>query len=80
MHKSTNPFSAIALDQAHEQENAVVKGEKGAVGLAGNPAALRRWMIAGPEVARVIKEFETSTSSLATKNEKKGRQHEQYPA
>ena len=30
----------------------------GAVGLTDNPSALRRWMVAGPEVARVIGEFE----------------------
>lgn len=37
-------FSAIAIDQAHEQNNAVVKGDRGggvgrgAVGLTENPA------------------------------------------
>ena len=41
-------FSAIPIDQAHDG---------GAVGLTDNPSALRRWMIAGPEVARVIEEF-----------------------
>ncbi len=50
----------MATDQAHEQNNACVKGDGGAVGLTENPAALRRWMIAGPEVVRVISEFESS--------------------
>ena len=54
---STKVFSAIPIDQAHEQNNACVKGDGGAVGLTDNPSALRRWMIAGPEVARVIEEF-----------------------
>ena len=31
--KTTNNFSAIPFDQAHEQENKVVKGSGGAVGL-----------------------------------------------
>jgi len=31
--KTSNPFSAIPIDQAHEQNNALVKGEGGAVGL-----------------------------------------------
>ena len=44
----TRRFSSIALDHAHEQVNARVKGEGGAVRLAENPAALRRWMVAGP--------------------------------
>ena len=29
----------------------------GAIGLTDNPSALRRWMIAGPEVAWIIEEF-----------------------
>ena len=53
-------FSAIALDQAHEQVNACIKGDGGAVGLTDNPNALRRWMVAGPEVARAIGEFQDS--------------------
>lgn len=40
--KTRKRFSAIALDQAHEQDNAVVKGDSGAVGLTENPAALKR--------------------------------------
>jgi len=39
--KTKRPFSAIALDHAHEQENALIKGDRGAVGLTENPAALR---------------------------------------
>ena len=55
--KTNRVFSAIAIDQAHEQTNAHIKGDRGAVGLTDNPSALRRWMVAGPEVARVIEEF-----------------------
>ena len=29
-----------------------------AVGLKGNPSALRRWIVAGPEISRMIQEFE----------------------
>jgi len=56
-------FFAIAIDHAPEQVNAGVKGEGGAVGLTENPAALRRWMVAGPELSRMIEEFECSVSS-----------------
>jgi len=56
--KTNRVFSAITIDQAHEQNNACIKGDGGAIGLTENPSALRRWMIAGPEVARVIQEFE----------------------
>ena len=39
--KTNKKFSAIPLDQAHEQENKFVKGTGGAVGLTENPTALR---------------------------------------
>lgn len=58
--KTQHLFSMIALDQNHEQENEVIKGDGGAVGLTESPTALRRWMVAGPEIARVVKEFESS--------------------
>ena len=43
-----------------QQENAKIKGEGGAVGLTEDPAALRCWLIAGPEIARVVNEFKTT--------------------
>ena len=58
--KTKRVFSAIPIDQAHEQNNACVKGDGGAVGLKEDPSALRRWMVAVPEVARVIHEFENA--------------------
>ena len=60
--KSDHKFSQIALNQNHEQQNAIIKGEGGAVGLFESDAALRRWLIAGPEVSRIIQEIETSLS------------------
>ena len=51
VHKTNRAFSSIALDHAHEQVNALVKDQGGAVGLTENPAALRRWMVAGPELS-----------------------------
>ena len=56
--KTLNPFSKMATDQAHEQENEKIKGDGGAVGLTEDPAALLRWMVAGPEVARAVAQFE----------------------
>ena len=58
VHKTEKSFSAIALDQCHEQNNAVVKGTGGAVGLTGDPHALRRWMVPGPEISRITTNFE----------------------
>ena len=57
-HKSKKMFSAIARDQCHEQNNALVKGDGGAIGLTENPQALARWMLSGPEVAMVVQDFE----------------------
>ena len=39
--KTGRIFSNIAIDQAHEQNNAIVKDDGGAVGLTQNPAALQ---------------------------------------
>ena len=58
--KMSHAFSNLAIDQAHEQNIAVVKDGGGAVGLTECPAALRRWMVSGPEMARVINDFERS--------------------
>ena len=56
--KTSHKFSAIPFDQAHEQENKIAKGAGGAVGLTENPTAFRRWMLSGPEMARLLKEFQ----------------------
>lgn len=55
--KTKRAFSSVAIDQAHEQNNASVKGDGGAVGLTENLAALRRWMVSGPEMARLFQEI-----------------------
>ena len=52
----------MALDQSREQSTAKMKGSGGAIALTVNPAALRRWMIAGPEIARITSEFEEQAS------------------
>ena len=72
--KTTHVFSGIAIDLAHEQNNASVKDDGGAVGLIENPAALRSWMVSGPEVARLIGEFEVSTKK---RNKTDFRHHKQ---
>ena len=56
--KTANAFSSIPLDQAHEQNNELIKGEGGVIGITENPNAVLRWMLAGPELARMVAEFE----------------------
>ena len=55
--KSTRCFSRIPIDQAHEQNNAMVKGSGGAVGLTENPIAQRLRLVSCPEEARLVNEF-----------------------
>ena len=58
--KSMHAFSRIAIDEAHEQNNDVVKNDSGAVRLNKNTSALQRWMVSGPEMVRLINDFKTS--------------------
>ena len=62
--KTQRKFSDIPIDQAHEQNNKIIKGDGGAVGLTENSSQLLRWMVSGPEIARVILEFESSQEIL----------------
>ena len=73
--KTTHAFAVLVIDQAHEQNNASVKGDGGAVCLTENPAALRRWMVSGPEMARVIAEFQATADTRTKKTD--FRHHEQ---
>ena len=58
--KTQHAFSEISFDHAHEQNNKLVKGDGGAIGLTENFSHLLRWMVSGPEVARLVNEFECS--------------------
>ena len=40
--KTEKTFSSMVIDQAHEQNNAVIKGDGGAIGLTEDQTALRR--------------------------------------
>ena len=57
--KCRREFSAMAIGQAHQQNNAVIKGDGGAICLTEDPASLRRLMVAGPEVRRLLAAYET---------------------
>jgi len=76
VHKTSNKFSAMALDQCHEQNNAAIKDSAGgALGLMTNPGALKRWMIAGPEIARMVSEFELLQVQTLSNGQKHHEQH-----
>ena len=52
----------MALNQVHEQNNKIIKGVGGATSLLNiqDESALIRWETCGPEVARIVFEFEDS--------------------
>ena len=58
IHKTGRTFSDMAIDQAHEQANAIIKGDGGAIGITEDPSALRIWMAAGPLVSHIIANYE----------------------
>ena len=60
--KSNRIFSHIELDHNHEQINAKIKGVGGAIGLTENNSSLAKWLITGPEISRMIEEFESMNS------------------
>ena len=62
LHESSRKFSGLALDQAHEHNNALVKGDGGAIGITEHPSALLRWMTAGPEICQLTKEYEDTNT------------------
>ena len=53
-------FSRMALDQVHEQNNKIIKRVGGTTSLLNtqDESALVRWETCGPEVARIVSEFE----------------------
>ena len=62
--KSNRKFPRIAADQNHEQMNAKIKGVGGAIGLTENETALQRWLICGPEISRLLDEFESTNEGV----------------
>ena len=75
--KTSNKFSMMAHDQIHEQLNAIVKGDGEIIGITENESALKRWMVAGPETARIITEFSVMHSTIVKCHDS---HHEQIPS
>ena len=67
----------MAMDHDHEQTNDEIKGDGGVIGIMDNPSALIKWITAGPEVARIIDEFEVSSGITRTKSTQ---HHDQSPS
>lgn len=60
--KTKSKFSKMAPDQLHEQNNEQIKGAGGAVYLVNreDESGLLKWELCGPELARIVEEFEQS--------------------
>ena len=55
--KTQKPFSMIGFDQNHEQQNKELKRHGGILNLS-DECVFTEWAVAGPEIARIITEFE----------------------
>ena len=54
--QSDRQFSAIAIDQAHEQNNKIVKIDGGAIGLMDDEQSLIEWAVSGPSISQMVKD------------------------
>ena len=78
VHNSVRQFSGIPIDQAHKQNNKLVKGDGGIIGITGNESALNRWIMSGPEVSRLLNQFHSSVEDF--KNSKDMTKHHEESA
>ena len=63
IHKSQQEFSSTAIVQAHEEVNAVIKDDGGAIGFTEDPSVQTRLMVAGPELSHPVAEYEQASGS-----------------
>ena len=61
--KTSRNLSSIPIDHVQEQNNKLVKEDSGAIGMTENTAELKRWMIWGLEIARIVNEFKENMAS-----------------
>ena len=57
-------FSTVAIDQAHELNNAIVKGDGEALSLFENEDAVTKWMVSCPESACILADFDASSCTI----------------
>jgi hypothetical protein len=74
--KANAHFSAISDDQLHEQNNKFIKGDGGAISIMENETALLKWMVAGPEISRMVREFESVNAKCETSGSHNQHHHE----
>ena len=62
--KTGNDFTGIAFDHAHEQNNAVIKGDGGVIGTTEDENSLKRWCVAMPEVIDLLNQYKSQSSQV----------------
>ena len=56
--KTNRVFSNMGIDQAHEQNNKILKDDGGIIGILDNPTALLKWAICGPVICHMLENEE----------------------
>ena len=80
IHKTEKQFSRIAIDEGHEQNNKEVKGDAGIIGITSNEKALARWLLAGPHICNITKDFINDISAKKICSDLKFLHHEESTA
>ena len=75
LHEFYRKMSGIALDQAHEHNNCLIKSDGGVIGITENESALLRWMTSGPAICQLIQSFSLVPNDQSIKSH-----HEDIPS
>ena len=59
--RSNRKFSRMGIDQAHKQNNKIVKVDGGAIEILDDEAALLKWAVAGPIISKMIEDVNCDT-------------------
>lgn len=65
-HMSRREFYALAIDQAYEHNNTVIKDDRGAIELREDESALHGWIVAGPKVSDLVVRYEAMSGMKDT--------------
>ena len=68
VHDSFRRFSDIALDQAHEHNNCLIKSDGGVIGITENESALLCWMTSSPAICQLIQIFSLVSNDQSLKS------------
>ena len=64
VNKTDHPFSSISVDQAHKQNNKVVKVDGGTIGILENKKAFLKLAIVGPIISDLLNQADQDLPNL----------------